>query len=63
MFQNVTYAIMYVEQYPSADKSIVQMFTNFDDEDTLDCAVTILVLRLRLVGLGKMHYPSFPGST
>ena len=59
MFENVVYAIMYLEAYPNTEKNIVKMFADFDDDDVLNIAITILVLRLRLVGLGKMSYPSF----
>jgi hypothetical protein len=35
MFENVVYAIMYLEAYPNTEKDIVKMFADFDDDDAL----------------------------
>jgi hypothetical protein len=59
LYENIVLAMMYLQRYPDKDQNIVQIFERFDDDDTLNIATTLLVLRLRLVGLGKMSYPSF----
>lgn len=59
LFENVVYAVSYLSDYPDTNSNFVKLFSDFDDDDALNIAITILVLRLRLVGLGKMRYPSF----
>ena len=61
MFANVIFATGFLEQYPDPESVWVKLW-KFDDDDMIDAATTLLVLRLRLTCVGKMPYPSFATS-